>query len=357
MNQYLTIPWIAKILFLLALLPNSTTAQPTLYASPFLDIAQVALTFRNHLLETPPAPLANLQFLPSIAQPIRNKLIFATRKQRTYLANHDITYINIHTDLTPTNLQRQGPTAILTATEHTLSERPPNANDLLAPPYTEYYTDLQFIFSYTGTSWKLTSYQPLHSTPTTPSAQTLPIHPDLPPSNPIAAPNTTFEISDVDENTRKTRVDYANQYWHDYNPSYANFNQNHGGGDCTNFVSQSLRASGWTPQQGWYRGNSAWWSNNVRQSWTWINGDYLLDFTIQQHRGQVTRNVSDLIPGDILLVDFDHNGSIDHTMLVTSKDRHNTIYLTYHNTDTRDRPFWDMYLNHPHALWYGIHIN
>lgn len=67
-------------------------------------------------------------------------------------------------------------------------------------------------------------------------------------------------------------------------------------------------------------------------------------------------DVGDLLPGDVLLADLDHDGTIDHSMLVTSKDSAGAIYLTYHNSDTRDRPFWDIYHSAPHALWYGVHV-
>lgn len=41
----------------------------------------------------------------------------------------------------------------------------------------------------------------------------------------------------------KAMADYATKYWSNYNPDYPNFNGAGAGGDCTNFVSQALKAA------------------------------------------------------------------------------------------------------------------
>ncbi len=43
----------------------------------------------------------------------------------------------------------------------------------------------------------------------------------------------------------KAMVAYAQKYWNNYNPAYPDFNGQGAGGDCTNFVSQALKAGGW----------------------------------------------------------------------------------------------------------------
>ena len=44
----------------------------------------------------------------------------------------------------------------------------------------------------------------------------------------------------------KAMVAYATKYWSKYNTEYPDFNGAGAGGDCTNFVSQSLKAGGWS---------------------------------------------------------------------------------------------------------------
>lgn len=38
---------------------------------------------------------------------------------------------------------------------------------------------------------------------------------------------------------------YATKHWKNYNPAYPNYSGQGASGDCTNFVSHSLKAGGW----------------------------------------------------------------------------------------------------------------
>lgn len=59
-------------------------------------------------------------------------------------------------------------------------------------------------------------------------------------------------------------ANYLEKYWKNYNPSYRSFKNK--GGDCTNFISQALRAGGWKDKPGWYRNANYWWYNSANQS-------------------------------------------------------------------------------------------
>lgn len=48
---------------------------------------------------------------------------------------------------------------------------------------------------------------------------------------------------------------YLEKYWNNYNKSYRDFSKN--GGDCTNFVSQALKAGGWQHKSGYYKNSSS----------------------------------------------------------------------------------------------------
>lgn len=56
---------------------------------------------------------------------------------------------------------------------------------------------------------------------------------------------------------------------------------------------------------------------------------------------------------DVLQMDFQRDGSIDHTMMVTyvaSSD----LYLSYHTTDTLNRSLSSIIASYPSA-WYWAH--
>lgn len=148
--------------------------------------------------------------------------------------------------------------------------------------------------------------------------------------------------------SRSAAANYALQYWSNYNPSYRSFSPT----DCTNFVSQAMRAGGWTDNLGWYQSSSNWWYNSSNQTWTWVNADMWGDFTYNYPRASIAAYVSDLRVGDVLEADWEGDGTIDHAMVVTSKSA-TDIYLTYHSNNQKDKPFSTILSGNPNAVWYG----
>lgn len=136
-------------------------------------------------------------------------------------------------------------------------------------------------------------------------------------------------------------VTYARRYAITYNTGYRDFN-NSGtrGGDCTNFVSQSMRAGGWADVGGYTNRTTAaaWWYDYFTQTYTWVNAHYFYQY-IGANRASLAVNVYDLEPGDVLQMDFEANGDIDHTTVVTKKDANGMVYLSYHTSNTLDKPF------------------
>ncbi|MEU1409434.1 amidase domain-containing protein, partial [Streptomyces sp. NPDC005728] len=59
----------------------------------------------------------------------------------------------------------------------------------------------------------------------------------------------------------KAMVAYATKYWKNYNTSYPDYNGQGAGGDCTNFVSQSLKAGGWKHVPGYTYDFHKWFGN------------------------------------------------------------------------------------------------
>jgi len=144
-------------------------------------------------------------------------------------------------------------------------------------------------------------------------------------------------------------ANYATRYWRYYNSAYRRMTN-----DCTNFISQAMRAGGWAMNSGWYRSNSSWWYNSLNQSFPWGGAENWYWFaTSHSHRTYILSNIWSMGLADVLQMDFDRNNNINHTMIVTyvgSSQR----YLTYHTTDTLNRSLSSILSSYPSA-WYYAH--
>lgn len=99
----------------------------------------------------------------------------------------------------------------------------------------------------------------------------------------------------------------------------------------------------------WY----AWWYNWTNQSRTWINAHQFYIFTRDQGRGRIVRNFYEMQVGDVLQMDFGRDGFIDHSMVVTGKDRNGVIYLSYHSNNTLNKSINSIVSAYPKAIYYG----
>lgn len=126
---------------------------------------------------------------------------------------------------------------------------------------------------------------------------------------------------------------YAIKYAKQYNSKYRRFDN-----DCTNFVSQCLKAGGWEHEGGWYRDTTSWYYYFYNQTWTWVNAHYLYWFLQYSNRSEPGNGTMSLSVGDLVFADWNFDGHIDHTMIVTYKSR-SDIFLSYHTTDRRNYPF------------------
>jgi hypothetical protein len=121
-----------------------------------------------------------------------------------------------------------------------------------------------------------------------------------------------------------------------------------GGGDCANLVSQALLAGGW-PAVWWLHDARCWWTTDRFSSKTWSVADNLRSFLEVSSRGSRCYP-HELTFGDLVFIQRSENDDrAGHVMIVTdvhesqSADRHDpnairTVSLTYHSTDTRNRP-------------------
>ena len=153
-------------------------------------------------------------------------------------------------------------------------------------------------------------------------------------SGPLSAELTyTYAtLSNVDR-----QMEYAFAHWNNYNTAqYGNFND--WGGDCINFVSQTLVARGWAPTDEWF--------NDAQEEWgtafIYVPG---FDEWLSAHPeyGAVRSELGDGTQakiGDVVLFDWDGDGSLDHAQVVSDVSVVNgetTISMVGHNLDSRYR--------------------
>ncbi|WP_189711799.1 amidase domain-containing protein [Streptomyces phaeofaciens] len=88
-------------------------------------------------------------------------------------------------------------------------------------------------------------------------------------------------------------------------------------------------------------------------SYTWGGAENWYWFAIKHSkRTKALRNVDDLLASDVLQADRNRNNVIDHSMFVTKKYR-GMPYLTYHSSNTHNKPVSTLVSDHPNTWWYA----
>ncbi|WP_234426187.1 amidase domain-containing protein [Streptomyces kebangsaanensis] len=168
-------------------------------------------------------------------------------------------------------------------------------------------------------------------------------------TNPPAAPKN-FSASGYDY---KAMADYAAKHWSNYNKDYPSFDGAGAGGDCTNFVSQALKAGGWKHVPGYVYDHTKWFGNSEIQSHSFIGVNEFSWFALSSQRVTGLANVYQMDVGDVLQVDFNRDGSKDHTMIVSYRSPQGVPYLSYHSTNTYNRSVASIIASYPNAYYYA----
>lgn len=144
---------------------------------------------------------------------------------------------------------------------------------------------------------------------------------------------------------RPAAVRYALMHWNRPNPAYANFDTVGTGGDCANFVSQCMRAGGWPMDYRESSRNMEWWYRRLGDdpfdadgddwwSCTWAIADLHFRYMRANH-GQglnLSRNprlARTLRIGDVIYYDWDDDGVLNHSSIVTGRNRRGEPLVTY----------------------------
>lgn len=130
---------------------------------------------------------------------------------------------------------------------------------------------------------------------------------------------------------------YAFAHWNDYNlAAYGDFNV--WGGDCMNFVSQTLVARGWTPTSDWFNDAQEDWAPafvHVPSFDEWLASHPEYGAVKFSHTERAAAKV-----GDLVVFDWDADGSLDHVQVIsaiTGEGDSMRIAMVGHNLDTMYR--------------------
>lgn len=135
---------------------------------------------------------------------------------------------------------------------------------------------------------------------------------------------------------RLQAVKYAERWWNDYNPAYKKFDV-----DCTNYISQCLRA-GNAPMTGYPNRSKGWWTRNNNWSYSWTVANAMRLYLPNAKNGLRAKEVStpeELKLGDVICYDFQGDGRFDHTTIVTAKDADGMPLVNAHTANSRMR-YW-----------------
>jgi hypothetical protein len=121
---------------------------------------------------------------------------------------------------------------------------------------------------------------------------------------------------------------YALKWALSRNPDYPDFSGQGGGGDCANFVSQSLLAGGCPMDR-------IWWGGKNSATIAWNRASHLRHhLSTSRWATRCTRN--ELWSGDVVFCFL--NGQVVHSMIVTSvfPSIQNLVFLCGHSNDRRN---------------------
>ncbi|MEG0259156.1 MAG: amidase domain-containing protein [Lysinibacillus sp.] len=154
---------------------------------------------------------------------------------------------------------------------------------------------------------------------------------------------------------RVAAVNYARLWWNRANPVFPFFSV-----DCTNFISQCLLAGG-APMRGVPNREKGWWIQGGNWSFSWSVAHSLrwyLQGSTTGLKGRRVQNASDLEIGDVIFYDFQGDGRIDHSVIVTSV-QDGVPYVHAHTSDSENRHYLyeDSTAYTPSMTYYFYHID
>ncbi|MBI0580252.1 amidase domain-containing protein [Neobacillus cucumis] len=152
----------------------------------------------------------------------------------------------------------------------------------------------------------------------------------------LSIPTEELEERSSFQYDRLKAVQYAERWWNSYNPAYKKFENN-----CTNYISQCLRAGG-SPMRGYPSRGSGWWMQNNNWSYSWAIANSLRLYLANSKSGLRAKEVSSpdqLVLGDVICYDFEGDGRFNHNTMVTGKDAYGMPLVNANTYNSRMR-YW-----------------
>ncbi|MFS0784723.1 amidase domain-containing protein [Bacillus sp. 1P06AnD] len=135
---------------------------------------------------------------------------------------------------------------------------------------------------------------------------------------------------------RMKAVQYAEEWWDTFNPEYRHFED-----DCTNYISQCLRAGG-APMWGMDNRSLGWWYTDSSWSYSWAVANAFQVYLQHSSTGLRAKEVEspqELMLGDVICYDFEGDGRFNHNTIVVAKDAYGMPLVNAHTTNSRMR-YW-----------------
>lgn len=119
------------------------------------------------------------------------------------------------------------------------------------------------------------------------------------------------------------------------------------GYDCANFVSQCLYAGGLRESNAWRRVTRGQNYKNVKGGVAWVNAPELFKYLKSQGFSYevVKSDLSNIHKGDVVFMDFENDGSVNHSTICTGKSG-KTPYYCAHSS-------WRKNYNYSTSQWRG----
>lgn len=193
-----------------------------------------------------------------------------------------------------------------------------------------------------------------------------PQEPDVPEATlPAPAPESTAADGSILAYNRTNAINYAYAWWNGQNAAYPDFGSN----DCTNFISQCVRAGGMvingtgdgcrdesTTTEWYVEANSPpIWCLGSNRNWEWSSSwtvvyDFRVYFTVNNSFATTlgwTINPdtakSLLSPGDLVQLQTKQGDSwVSYHNMIVTKETTTDLLMTYHSTDTKDKKLRDI---------------
>ncbi|MFG2133034.1 amidase domain-containing protein [Streptomyces sp. NPDC048751] len=345
--------------------PAPTVNRATVDA--FGRVADAVFTDRTNALldhvrtaRTAVKPVGGVHLTAGLAR-TEYRALSALHGTRSRLAALDEAYTAGDSRVTVDSTRIRGRKATVSVTETTVLTYKRVRGD--EPPTTGFtaHHDLTFTAQPDGT-WQLSGIRLTDSGPRpvnepAPAAASVPVRPgaviDAPRAStaypaPAKPKKLTGRAYDY-----KAMAQYAEKYWKNYNRSYRSFARARGGGDCTNFLSQSLNAGGWKKINSSRESYGTWWYGSRDQSDTWVGVNEWSWFAQTAKRTTALKYAYQMDKGDVLQMDFNRDGEKDHTLMTTYRGSTGVPYLTYHSLDTYRRSLPSIVASNPNSFYYA----